>query len=340
MLIFSGSSYPEFSKRVCEHINIPLSKAKLSTFADGERSVIIEDNVRNQECVIIQPTARSDIYSVNDHIIELLILVDALKRGSASRIVVVLPYFGYERSDRKDYSRAPISANVIATCLEAVNVDRVIVYDLHAGQIAGFFSNKCPVDNLYNEIYFIKYIKEYILDNRLDETSLNEIVIVAPDEGAVKTAIRVSSKLKCGAATIFKKRDNPNEVGLMKLMGDVNGKIAIIIDDMIDTAGTACKAANVLSENGAKEVYMLASHGLFSPPSIDRINNSKFKKIIVTNTVSPTKETVECDKINIIDVSWLCAEAKERQHTGNSLKELYDNENILYNKNIEIKFIQ
>jgi ribose-phosphate pyrophosphokinase len=333
MKLFCGSSYQDLGERIAKHLNMPLGEISVDNFADGEVNIFIGESVRNCECVIIQSTSQCNGKSVNDILMELLIIIDAFKRGSASKVVVVMPYFGYSRADRKDYSRAPISAKVVASCLEAQNVNRVISCDLHSGQTCGFFSNNCPMDNLYNEVYFVDYIKYHIIPKYGDN-----IVIVAPDEGAVKSATRVSGKLQVSAATIFKNREKANVVSSMCLMGDVKGKVAILIDDMIDTAGTACKAANILKENGATEILMLATHGLFSGPAVERISESCFDKIIVTNTVCPNKNVLECDKIKIIDVSWIIAEAIQRQHDGTSLSELYLNKDVLKN-NTEFKFI-
>jgi len=334
MNIFACSNSIDFSERVCRYLEKPLGKVQMGEYADGEKYFVIEENVRNKCCVIIQSTCRSEVQSVNDAYMELFIMIDALKRGSASKIVVVMPCYGYQRADRKDYSRASISANVIAKCLETLNTDRVIVYDLHAGQIAGFFSNKCPLDNLYNEVYFIKYIKKYIIIDKTDD-----IIIVAPDEGGMKTASRISSKLKCDAASIYKQRDKANSISVMKLMGNVENKIAIIVDDIIDTAGTACKACEILKKNGATRVYMLASHGLFSRNAIERIENSSFTEVIVTNTVPILDKVRNCKKIKIIDVSWLTSEAVKRQYCGESLKELYDNRHLLEENNIGINLL-
>ena len=326
MKLFCGSSYLDLGERIASHLQMPLGDISVDNFADGEVNIFIGESVRNCECVIIQSTSQCDGKSVNDLIMELLIIVDAFKRGSASKVVVVMPYFGYSRADRKDYSRAPISAKVVASCLEAQNVNRVISCDLHSGQTCGFFSNNCPMDNLYNEVYFVDYIKYHIIPEYGDN-----IVIVAPDEGAVKSATRVSGKLNVSAATIFKNRERANVVSSMCLMGDVRGKVAILIDDMIDTAGTACKAASILKENGASYIFMLATHGLFSGPALERITASEFNKIVVTNTVSQKREILECNKIKIIDVSWIIAEAIKRQHDGTSLSELYLNGDVLRN---------
>ena len=332
MKIFSGSCHPEFSNCLLKHFSKnEIGNISINRFADGEINIVVNESVRKETCFVVQPTGPSENYSPNDNLMELLITIDALKRGSAKRVIAVMPYYGYERQDRKDYSRAPISASVVARCLESVNVDRVIVYDLHAGQITGFFSNKCPVDNLYCEGYFTKYIEKNIIRN--NNLNKNDIVIVAPDEGAVKQTIRISSRIETSAATIFKSRNKPNSIGKMVLMGDVKNKTAILVDDLIDTAGTACRACDLLIENGAKEVYMLACHGLFSGPALQRINASNFKKIIVSNTLPIKKNVLQnCNKIEIIDVSWLCSEAIKRQVKGQSLTELYDsNEFSKYN---------
>ena len=324
MKIFSGSGHLEFSKKICKHLNTNLGKIKIERFADNEINIIIDESVRQEVCFVIQPTGNSNCYSPNDNLMELLIIIDALKRGSAKSVTAVIPYYGYSRQDRKDYSRAPISASVVAKCLESVNVDRVIVYDLHAGQIAGFFSNRCPLDNLYVEPYFIQYIKQKILN----KYNIDELVIVSPDEGAVKRTTRISARLNCSAATIFKSRSKPNEVDNMVLMGNVRNKISILVDDIIDTAGTACKACDTLIENGSKEVYMLICHGLFSGNALQKIKESKFTKIIIGNTLEQNNEILNNSKIEILDVSWICSEAIKRQVQGTSLNELYNSDNF------------
>ena len=332
MKVFCGTHSKDFATKVAFNLQIPLGKIEVGAFRDNEVSVVIGENVRNQNCVVIQNCCNLNGKSVNDSFMEVLIIADALKRGSANKVIVVMPYYCYSRSDRKDYSRAPISASVIANCLQSVNIDRVITYDLHAGQIAGFFDNKCPLDNLYNEIYFIKYINEIIISE-----SENEIIIVAPDEGGMKTATRIANKLNCEVASIYKQREKANEVATMKLMGDVSNKIAIIVDDMIDTAGTATKAATILKEAGAHKIYMIASHGLLSGEAINRINRSSFEKVVITNTITPSEQVFQCRNIDVLDVSWLCAEAILRQENGESLKELYNNQNILIENSIELK---
>ena len=326
MKIFSGTSNIDFSKKVSEYLDIELSKVKINRFADGEINIVVDDHVRKKDCYIIQPTGPSLNQTPNDNFMELLILCDALKRGSANSVNVVMPYYGYQRQDRKDYSRAPISARVIANCLESQNINRVIVYDLHAGQISGFFSNQCPLDNLYVEQYFINYIQKYILSN----IDVKDLVVVSPDEGAVKTNNRVASKLSCDAATIFKNRNADCIIDTMNLMGNVSGKHVIMVDDIIDTAGTACKAAEILKENGAEDIYFMASHGLLSGNALEKINNSVFKKVVISNTVPSNEDVKKSDLIDIIDVSWICSEAIRRVQDGNSLKVLYDSVDSLY----------
>ena len=335
MKVFCGTHSKDFATKVAFNLQIPLGKIEVGAFRDNEVSVVIGENVRNQNCVVIQNCCNLNGKSVNDSFMEVLIIADALKRGSANKVIVVMPYYCYSRSDRKDYSRAPISASVIANCLQSVNIDRVITYDLHAGQIAGFFDNKCPLDNLYNEIYFIKYINEIIISE-----NENEIIIVAPDEGGMKTATRIANKLNCEVASIYKQREKANEVATMKLMGDVSNKIAIIVDDMIDTAGTATKAATILKEAGAHKIYMIASHGLLSGEAINRINRSSFEKVVITNTITPSEQVFQCRNIDVLDVSWLCAEAILRQENGESLKELYSNKNILEEKEIRLELVR
>lgn len=321
--LFSGSSNLEFSKNVANHLNIELSEINISKFPDGEIKLNVVNNVRQADCFIIQSTCRNNILntSVNDNIMELFIMIDALKRGSAKTVNVIMPYYGYQRQDRKDYSRAPISASVISRCLESLNVNRVIVYDLHANQISGFFSNLCPLDNLYSESYFINYIKKNIMTEYFDK---NDTVIIAPDAGAMKCNYRVSLKLKCASGSIFKNRNKDGVIDNMLLMGDVNNKNIIMIDDMIDTAGTICESSKLLKNKGANQIFVFATHGLFSKNAIERINNSNIDKVIITNTVENSLIKNE-QKFDIMDVSWLCAESIKRLIEGKSISCLYDN---------------
>ena len=318
MKLFCGSSYRDLGERIAGHLQMPLGDISVDTFADGEVNIFIGESVRNCECVIIQSTSQCEGKSVNDLIMELLIIIDAFKRGSASKVVVVMPYFGYSRADRKDYSRAPISAKVVASCLEAQNVNRVISCDLHSGQTCGFFSNNCPMDNLYNEVYFVDYIKYHIIPEYGEN-----IVIVAPDEGAVKSATRVSNKLKVSAATIFNNREKANEVASMCLMGDVHGKIAILLDDMIDTGGTICSGANLLKKEGANRIFACASHAVFSPPSHERLSTRDlFEQVIVTNSI-PVLVKDDFPQLKVLSVANMLGEAIWRIHEESSISSMF-----------------
>lgn len=322
ILLFSCNGNIDFSKKVATHLNLDLGLCEINKFANYEIQINIKESVRNKTCYVIQSTSKTDYNTPNDNLMELFILIDALKRGSAKQVNVIMPYYAYSRQDRKDYSRAPISASIIARFLETLNINRIIVYDLHAGQIGGFFSNNVPLDNLYVEPYFIKYIRE--------NYDINNIIIVSPDEGSYKRAIRISETLGCDCATIYKERKVSNKVDKMILFGNVKNKIAILVDDIIDTAGTACKAASVLYENSAEEVIMFACHGLLSNNAIKNINNSPFKKVIITNTVTLSDSIVNCDKIEVIDVSKLCAKVIYNIECGGSLSALYNQENPDY----------
>ena len=322
-LIFSGNGNIDFSQEVASHLNTELSPCEVKRFANGEIGVNIGLSVRKKNCYIIQSTASSEYNSPNDNLMELFIIIDALRRGSANDINVIIPYYAYSRQDRKDYSRAPISASIISRILEKININRIIVYDLHAGQIGGFFSNCIPLDNLYVEPYFIKHVKQL-------GYTLNDIVIVAPDEGAYKRAVRISSKLGCGCASIYKERKYANQVEKMSLFGSVENKIAILVDDIIDTAGTACKAAKTLHDLKALKVYMYACHGLLSNNALDKITESKFEKIIITNTVYLNQNIKNHPKIEILNVSKLCAEVIKRIDNGESLSYLYEQNEPIY----------
>ena len=323
MKLFSGTSNLEFSQLVANHLRCHLADASITRFKDGEVKINIDENVRGEDCFIIQSTSRSICddesapfcRSVNDNLMELFILTDAIKRGSAKSVNLVIPYYGYQRQDRKDYSRAPISAAVVARFIETLNVNRVMIFDLHAGQISGFFSNNCPVDNLYAEPYFIKYITEKIE---------GDFVFVAPDAGAMKTNYRVANKFGVSTGSMFKNRTN-GIIDQMMLIGDVKDKNVIMLDDMIDTGGTICRAASLLKEHGAKSINIFVTHGLFSGDALKNIENSEIDAIVVTNTV-PNHPSVFCksSKIKMIDVSWMCAEAITRLLNGESISHLYN----------------
>jgi len=320
-LFFVGNGNREFGLKVASYFkNTQLSTCIVERFANGEIKIPkIQENIRKRDCIVIQSVSATSQYNLNDLMMELFVLIDAVKRGSATSIRVILPIFPYQRQDRKDYSRAPISSKMIASFLETQGIDRVITFDLHAGQIQGFF-DKTMLDNIYTEPYFINYITNKILSKINPE----DLVIVSPDEGGVKTATRVAEKLKCAAAILYKERVSAGSVNRMILMGDVKDKVCFMMDDMIDTAGTACKACEVLKENGAKEIYIGACHGVLSNPALQRINDSSFEKVIVTNTVDVLGrfEGQNTSKLEVIDVSKICAAAIERSIVGQSLSEI------------------
>ena len=320
-LFFVGNGNREFGLKVASYFkNTQLSSCIVERFANGEIKIPkIQENIRKRDCIVIQSVSATSQYNLNDLMMELFVLIDAIKRGSATSIRVILPIFPYQRQDRKDYSRAPISSKMIASFLETQGIDRVITFDLHAGQIQGFF-DKTMLDNIYTEPYFIHYITNEILSKINPE----DLVIVSPDEGGVKTATRVAEKLKCAAAILYKERVSAGSVNRMILMGDVKDKVCFMMDDMIDTAGTACKACEVLKENGAKEIYIGACHGVLSNPALQRINDSSFEKVIVTNTVDVLGrfEGQNTSKLEVIDVSKICAAAIERSIVGQSLSEI------------------
>ncbi len=320
-LFFVGNGNREFGLKVASYFNnTQLSNCIVERFANGEIKIPkIQENIRKRDCIVIQSVSATSQFNLNDLMMELFVLIDAIKRGSATSIRVILPIFPYQRQDRKDYSRAPISSKMIASFLETQGIDRVITFDLHAGQIQGFFDNT-RLDNIYTEPYFIHYINTELLSKINPE----DLVIVSPDEGGVKTATRVAEKLKCSAAILYKERVSAGSVNRMILMGDVKDKICFMIDDMIDTAGTACKACEVLKDNGATSIYMVACHGVLSNPALQRINDSSFEKVIVTNTVDIMGrfEGENTSKLEVIDISKICAAAIERSIVGQSLSEI------------------
>ena len=310
-LIFIGNGNRDFGLKVSKYFPGCLSKCIIEKFSDGEIKIPpIEENVRQKNCIIIQTISTSSKGSVNDLLMELFILNDALRRASAATITVVLPIFPYQRQDRKSYSRSPISSRMITSFLETQGISRVIAFDLHASQIQGFF-DKVPFDNLYSEPYFIEYIKKNI--------NVNQLVLVSPDEGGVKRASRIAKELNCKLAIIYKERNIENQIDKMVLMGEIKDQVCFIIDDMIDTGGTACKAAKLLSDNNAKEIYFGACHGVLSGKAIENINNSNFNKIIVSNTIEIEERFGNNDKIEVLDVSEMCACAIYKSLKGESI---------------------
>jgi len=306
--IFAGNSNLPLAGLISEYLSKPLGKMKVNRFSDGEIQVEIHENVRRQEIYLIQSTS----YPVNDNLVELLLLIDAFKRSSASRITAVIPYFGYSRQDKKVSPRVPISAKLVADLLECTGVHRVITMDLHAGQIQGFFN--CPVDNLYSAPVIIDDIK-----TRFPE----DLVVVSPDAGGVERARAYAKRLNASLAIVDKRRTAPNQAKAMAIIGDVQGKIAIIIDDMVDTAGTLVEASGVIVENGAKAVHAYCTHPVLSGPAIDRINKSSLNSLVATDTIPLSEEAKKCDKIITLSIAKLVGEAIMRSYRGDSVHSLF-----------------
>jgi len=306
--VFSGNSNSDLCDKICDYLNIQSGRAKVKTFSDGEIQIEIEENVRSKDIFVIQSTC----CPVNDNLVELLLMIDAFNRSSASRITAVIPYFGYARQDKKVAPRVPISAKLVADLLTVAGADRIITMDLHAGQIQGFFN--VPVDNLFAAPVIIDYIKTNFNNN---------LVIVSPDAGGAERARAFAKRLESDLAVIDKRRSAPNEAKAMAVVGNVTGKIAIILDDMVDTAGTITEAANAIMENGAVEVHACCSHPVLSGPAIERINACALKSLIVTDTIPLGDKSKECNKVIPLTISELVAEAIIRSHTGDSVTSLF-----------------
>jgi ribose-phosphate pyrophosphokinase len=307
--IFSGNSNPTLAQKICEALAVPLGMARVRRFSDGEVMVEINENVRGRDVYVIQSTCAP----TNDNLMELLVMTDALKRASAATITAVVPYYGYARQDRKAAPRTPITAKLVADLITTAGIDRVVTVDLHAGQIQGFFD--IPVDNLYAAPVILNHLK-----NRFDG---QPIVMVSPDAGGTERARAFAKRLECTLAVIDKRRTSPNVAEVMHLIGDVRNKIAIILDDMIDTAGTLTQAAKALKENGATAVYACATHGVLSGPAIERINNSEIAEIVLTDTIPLGDKENMSSKITMLSVSGLLAEAIRRIHEDESVSSLF-----------------
>lgn len=306
--VFSLNSNPELSKEIARHIGINLGKCSVTSFSDGEIQINIEESIRGCDVYVIQSTSDP----VNKHLMELLIMIDALKRASAKTINVVLPYYGYARQDRKARAREPITAKLVANLLETAGATRVITLDLHASQIQGFFD--IPVDQLLG----VPILSDYFLGKALDD-----LVIVSPDHGGVTRARKMADRLKAPIAIIDKRRPRPNVSEVMNIIGNIEGRTAIIIDDIIDTAGTITLAANALIESGAKEVYACCTHPVLSGPAIERIQNSCISELVVTNTI-PLPEEKKIDKITQLSMAPLLGEAIICVHEKLSVSKLFD----------------
>ena len=307
-IIFSGNSNPELSKKICDYLDMPLGGEKLKRFSDGEIQIEIDENVRKRDVFIIQSTC----VPVNENLMELLLMIDAMKRASATRVTAVIPYYGYARQDKKVAPRVPISAKLVADLLTVAGATRVITMDLHAGQIQGFFN--IPVDNLFAAPVLIDYMKE----------NFNaDLMIISPDAGGVERARAFAKRLNAGLAIIDKRRDAPNEAKAMAVIGDVEGKVAVILDDMVDTAGTLTEAAAALEKNGAKEIHACCAHAVLSGPAIERIEDSVLKTMVVTDTIPLQINAQACEKVKVLSIATLVGEAIIRSHMGDSVTSLF-----------------
>ncbi len=312
--IFCGNSNPEFAKTVCRELGLDLGNGTVQTFSDGEVSVSLNETVRGADVFLIQSTCKP----VNDHLMELLVMIDACRRASAGRITAVIPYFGYARQDRKAKSRDPISAKLVANMITAAGADRILTMDLHAAQIQGFFD--IPVDHLLGNPTFVKYYLDKFPEDKFNH---DEFVVVSPDVGSVARARAFAAKVHMGLAIVDKRRQKANVCEVMNVIGDVRGKTCILYDDMIDTAGSLCNAAEALvTIGGAKEVYACATHGVLSGPAFERIQNSYINEVVVHNTI-PLVENCPCSKIKQLDVAPIFARAISHVHGGTSIADLF-----------------
>ena len=313
--VFMGNANPQLAQEIAEYLDIDLGISKVSGFADGEIKLEIGESVRGMDVFIIQPTCAP----VNDNLMELLIMIDAMKRASAKRITAIIPYYGYARQERKLKARDPISAKLVANLLTAAGTDRIVAMDLHANAIQGFFD--IPVDHLPGVPLLAEYYKNKQIEN---------MVVASPDIGGVARAPNMAGRLGCGMAIIDKRRPAPNQSVIMNIIGDVKDKTVIMIDDMIDTAGTITQGAAALVERaGAKEVYACCTHPILTPPAMERINHSVIKEVLVTNTV-PLRPEVQghSDKIQVVSIAPLLGEAIVRIHENLSVSRLVDEENL------------
>ncbi|MBI3015184.1 MAG: ribose-phosphate pyrophosphokinase [Candidatus Tectomicrobia bacterium] len=307
--VFSGRANPELARKIGDYLGKPLGKIDASDFSDGEIGVQIQENVRGRDVFIIQPTCTP----VNRHLMELLIMIDAFKRASADTITAVIPYYGYARQDRKVEPRVPITAKLVADLLTAAGANRIVTMDLHAGQIQGFFN--VPVDHLFGSPVFLRYFRKKHIKN---------LIVISPDAGGVERARAYAKRLKAKVGFIDKRRVGKNLAKVAHIVGDVEGRTALIVDDMVDTAGTLVEGTNALLENGAFEVFACCTHPVLSGPAIERLCKSPLKEIVVTNTIPLGEKTKACPKLKVLSVAHLFGEAIRRIHDRSSVSSLFD----------------
>jgi ribose-phosphate pyrophosphokinase len=308
--LVAGNSNPALAQAIAEYINIPLTKALVRRFADMEIFVEIQENVRGTDVFVLQSTS----FPANDHLMELLIIIDALRRASAARITAVVPYFGYARQDRKPGARTPISAKLVANLITHAGADRVMTLDLHAGQIQGFFD--IPTDNLYASPVMVRDIKE-----RFD---LEKIMVVSPDVGGVVRARGLAKRINAPLAIIDKRRERAGESEVMNVIGEVNGYTCVLVDDIVDSGGTLVNAADALLEQGATDVYAYISHGVLSGGAVARVTNSKLKELVITDSIQPTKAVQDAKNIRTLSIASLIGEAIGRTAKEESVSSLFD----------------
>jgi ribose-phosphate pyrophosphokinase len=307
--IFAGNSNRPLAEALCAYVGVPLGRAEVARFSDGEVQVEITENVRGGDVFVVQSTSTP----TNDHLMELLLMLDAFKRASARRITAVVPYYGYARQDRKVSPRVPISAKLIADLITTAGASRVLTVDLHAGQIQGFFD--VPVDNVYATPVLLEYLREHV--------GRRDVTVISPDAGGVERARAFAKRLDANLAIIDKRRTRPNEVAEMQIIGEVDGRVAVIVDDMVDTAGTLCAAADAVRRAGAPTVFACATHAVLSGPAIERLAKSRIDELVVTDTIPLRSEARSLSKIHVLSVATLLGEAIRRTHEEASISSLF-----------------
>ncbi|MGV1756000.1 MULTISPECIES: ribose-phosphate pyrophosphokinase [Rhizobium] len=310
MKVFAGNSNRHLAEAICNYLNVPLGKASVRRFADQEIFVEIQENVRGEDVFLVQPTS----FPTNDHLMELLIMIDAMRRSSARRITAVIPYFGYARQDRRASGRTPISAKLVANLITEAGADRVLTLDLHAGQIQGFFD--IPTDNLYALPILTRDIKA--------NYDISNVMVVSPDVGGVVRARALAKRLDCLLAIVDKRRDRPGESEVMNIIGDVEGKDCLLIDDIVDSGGTLCNAADALLAKGAASVTAYITHGVLSGGAVTRVANSKLKELVITDSIQPTTAVQSAPNIRVISTASLIGEAINRTSQEASVSSLFD----------------
>lgn len=308
IVIFSGNAHRKLAEDICKCLNVKLAKALVSRFSDGEVRVKIEENVRGKDVFLIQPTCPP----VNENLIELLIMLDALRRASAYRITAVIPYFGYARQDRKDQPRVPITAKLVANILDSAGANRVLTLDLHAGQIQGFFD--IPLDHLYAINVMVDYFANL---------KINNLAIVSPDVGGIKMARAYAKRFKANLAIVDKRRNSPDSTDVMHILGEVEGKNVIMIDDMVATGSSLIEAAKAVKKAGAQKIFAAITHGVLAAKAVEKINNSDIDSLVITDSI-PLAESKKSEKINIVSVASLFAEAIKRIRLEKSISVLFD----------------